>query len=324
MSPVDQDTKELSFDDAFDLYANGVTPEVDKATEDTSTEDNATNTTDTTTSTTEVADETNDTAATTQENGHESSDSPATIEEAVAQAKLWEQRFKSYEGRVQAEMERRREEELMRQQQFISAMGTNKQQVQASPDENAAPPSKFKQLSQEFPEIAEAVQELLDQRFNDASGMVKRAIDERISPIAADMSQQKVSSHLERILTKHPDAIQLRQGGRLDSWINTLPVYAQHGARYVVNSGTADEVVALLDQYKVTTKNTNTNQNTAKPTQEDTGANRGPDQGMIEAVKAGLAVRPGRSSDPKTEATRSKKDDFDSGWEQALKDLGMN
>jgi len=315
---------ELSFDDAFDLYANGKEPEVNKATEDTSTEDNATNTTDTTTTTSEVADETNDTAATPPENGHESSDSPTTIEEAVAQAKLWEQRFKSYEGRVQAEMERRREEELMRQQQFISAMGTNKQQAQATPDENAVP-SKFKQLSQEFPEIAEAVQELLDQRFNDASGMVKRAIDERISPIAADMSQQKVSSHLERILAKHPDAIQLRQGGRLDSWINTLPVYAQHGARYVVNSGTADEVVALLDQYKVT-KNTNTNnQNTDKPTQEDTGANRGQvSQGMVEAVKAGLAVRPGRSSDPKTEATRSKKDDFDSGWEQALKDLGMN
>jgi hypothetical protein len=201
-------------------------------------------------------------------------------------------------------------------------MGTNKQQVQAIPDDNATP-SKFKQLASEFPEIAEAVQELLDQRFQDATGMVKKAIDDRISPIAADMSQQKVSSHLGRIIAKHPDAIQLRRSGRLDAWINTLPVYAQHGARYVANSGTADEVVALLDQYKVTNTKNN-NQNTDKPTQEDTGANRSPSPGMVEAVKAGLAVRPGRSADPRTEATRSKKDDFDSGWEQALKDLGMN
>lgn len=317
---LDSQEKELSFDEAFDLFANGKEPEVTEAAGDTSTEDNATKTTDD--NSTEEVTNTEEVATDTTQGGQDNT--PATIEEAVAQAKLWEQRFKSFEGRVQAEMERRREEELMRQQQFISAIGNNKKQDETVEGQDTATQlSKFKQLSQEFPEIAEAVQELLDQRFNAATGMVQKAIDDRISPIVADVSQQKVSTHLERILSKHPDAIQLRQGGRLDAWINTLPVYAQHGARYVVNSGTADEVVALLDQYKVTNTKNN-NQNTDKPTQEDTGANKSVSPGMVEAVKAGLAVRPGRSADPKTEATRSKKDDFDSGWEQALKDLGMN
>lgn len=319
---LDQD-KELSFDEAFDLYADGKEPEVSKASEDTSTEDDATKTTDDNNQTEEVG-TTEEVATDGSQDGQVDKTTPATIEEAVAQAKLWEQRFKSFEGRVQAEMERRREEELMRQQQFISAIGNNKKSDDAVENGQDTPQlAKFKQLSQEFPEIAEAVQELLEQRLNAATGMVQKTIDERITPLMADVSQQKVSTHLERILSKHPDAIQLRQGGRLDAWINTLPVYAQHGARYIVNSGTADEVVALLDQYKVTTTKTN-NQNTDKPTQEDTGTSKSPSQGMVEAVKAGLAVRPGRSADPKTEATRSKKDDFDSGWEQALKDLGMN
>lgn len=309
--------KELSFDEAFDLYADGTQPEVNQATEDTSTETNANQT-----ETTETTDATQTSEDTTEsQTSGQDAQSPATLEEAVAQAKLWEQRFKSYEGRVQAEMERRREEELMRQQQFISAMKPGKQEAETQKD---VTPSKFKQLSEEFPEIAEAVQELLDQRFNDASGMVKRAIDERINPLVADVSQQKVSSHLERILVKHPDAIALRQGGKLDAWINTMPTYAQHGARYIVNSGTADEVVALLDQYKDSSGNTKTtNQNTDKPASTDQG-NRAPSPGMVEAVKAGLAVKSGRSADPKTDQKVNSKDNFDAGWEQALKDLGMN
>ena len=305
--------KELSFDEAFDLYTEGDNPEAVKASEDTSTETNADQTDTEKTEETVVNPDTVD----EQKDGQEQS--PETIEEAIAQAKLWEQRFKSYEGRVQAEMERRREEELMRQQQFIQAMNPTKKEPEVQQDEV---PSKFKHLAEEFPEIAEAVQELLDKRFQDATGMVKRAIDERITPIAADMSRQKISSHLERILIKHPDAVALRQGGKLDAWINTMPTYAQHGARYIINSGNADEVVALLDQYKDSSKNT-THQNTDKPASTDQG-NREPFPGMVEAVKAGLAVKSGRSPDPKTDQKVNSKDNFDAGWEQALKDLGMN
>lgn len=309
---------DLSFDEAWELEVNGEAA------------DNTAGETDTTagatTDHTEIESTESDTATDTSEAtsdtvANEDTSSITSIEDALAHAKLWEQRFKSYEGRVNADMERRRQEELDRQKQFVEALSKQTSTTAATQSENVKP-TKFQELAKDFPEIAEAVEELLSQRLSSTEELVKRAVEDRVNPIAADLSQQKVSTHLERILVKHPDAIQLRQNGVLDAWINTMPVYAQHGARYVVNSGTADEVVALLDQYKdYTNKNIN-NQTTDKST-TDPGA-RSTSPGMVEAVKAGLAVKSGRSTDPKTDVKKSPKDDYDAGWEEAIKKLGMN
>ena len=308
---------ELSFDEAWDLQVNGEQTETIQTIPDTSTDANST-TTEIESTTTAVE---QDTTSTTHD-GSEGGDAttPATIEEAVAQAKLWEQRFKSFEGRVNVELERRRAEELDRQQQFVDAISKTQHSTKQEPAENAKP-TKFQELAKEFPEIAEAVEELLNQRLTGTEELVKRAVEERVNPIAADLSQQKVSTHLERILVKHPDAIKLRQNGALDAWINTLPSYARHGASYVVNNGSSEEVVALLDQYKDYKNPKQNNQDTDKPA-NDPGT-RSASPGMVEAVKAGLAVRPGRSADPKTDTKTSSKDDFDAGWEDAIKKLGM-
>ena len=307
--------KELSFDEAWDLQVNAESGELNAP--DTSANDSVKE---------ETVVEANDqdtTSTTHSETGaDDSAVTPASIEEAVAQAKLWEQRFKSYEGRMNAEMERRRAEELERQKQFVEALKDNKPTSSKQSAAEDTKPSKFQELAKDFPEIAEAVEELLNQRMSGAEELMKKAVEERVLPIATDISRQKVSSHMERILAKHPDAVNLRKAGSLDSWINKMPVYAQHGANYVLDNGTADEVVALLDQYKDYIQTKTNNQNTDKST-NDPGA-RHASQGMVEAVKAGLAVKSGRSADPKTEVKKSPKDDFDAGWEDAIKKLGMN
>lgn len=309
---------ELSFDEAWDLEVNGPAEGASEVETDTSAEDNSTQTE------IESSDASNTEQATTSTTHADdlggNATAPASIEEAVAQAKLWEQRFKSYEGRINAEMERRRSEELDRQKQFVDALSNAQTSTKHSPVEDIKP-SKFQEFAKDFPEIAGPIEEFLNQRLSGTEELVRKAVEDKITPLAADLSQQRVSTHLERILAKHPDAIQLRQNGNLDAWINTLPIFAQHGARYVVNSGTSDEVMALLDQYKDYKNPKQNNQDTDKPA-NDPGA-RSTSPGMVEAVKAGLAVRAGRSADPKTDIKKSSKDDFDAGWEDAIKKLGM-
>jgi hypothetical protein len=309
---------DLSYDEAWELEVNGSEPETSETVTDTSTEANATQTEP---ESPVATDNTQDITSTThEEDGTGNATNPTTIEEAVAQAKLWEQRFKSFEGSVNVEMERRRNEELDRQRQFVDALSKPPTNTKHDAEENTKL-TKYQEFAKDFPEIAGPIEEFLNQRLSGTEELVRKAVEEKITPIAADLSQQKVSTHLERILAKHPDAIKLRQDGSLDAWINTLPVYAQHGARYVTNSGTSDEVVALLDQYKDYKNQKTNNQDTDKPT-NDPGA-RSASPGMVEAVKAGLAVKAGRSADPKTDIKKNSKDDFDAGWEDAIKKLGM-
>lgn len=314
--------QDLSFDEAWELAADELSGEESSSSAqntDTSSEANNQNTEEANVTATEQ-----DTTSTTQSTENENTSGATndlTLEEAVAQARLWEQRFKSFEGRVQAEMERRRTEELERQKQFVDALSMSAPNKPAATREDVVKSDKFEELSKDFPEIAEAVEEYLSKKLSKTEELVKKVVEEKVTPLAEDFSRQRVSSHLERILAKHPDALELRRSGALDAWIDTLPIYAQHGARYVVAGGSVDEVTALLDQYKDYTNSTNTNnQNTDKPTDSGT---RSASQGMVEAIKAGLAVRSGKSADPKTDVKKSNKDDFDAGWEDAIRKLGV-
>ena len=247
-----------------------------------------------------------------------------SVEDALAQAKQWENKFKSYQGRMNIELDRRREEELARQQQFLDLLNKTQTPTKEPVENKVVLPPKFDTFMKDFPEFAEPILELLNARLEDTKNVVGSLVDQRVRPITATLAQQRVSSHMGAILSKHPDAKDLHSTGALDNWINTLPIFMRSAANHVLENGSAEEVVALLDQYKTTTstKNTNTTKNTDKPTESTSKPTT--EQDILAAVQGGLAVRAGRSGDPRTDGKPSNANDSDSGWEKALKDFGFN
>ena len=237
------------------------------------------------------------------------------------EATKWEQKFKSFEGRMQAELIRRRDDEDRRQQQYLEVL------TKASPSQNAQQQvaaermSKFKQLREDFPGIADAVEEYIQNEVVEARALVGKEISARMEPVISNLSQTQMDSHLHRILAKHPDALEVRQSPTFNKWMESLPSFAQAGAVHVIKLGTAEEVVALLDQYKSST-NKNTNTNTVKPTDKENNTNAVSPE-MAAALRSGLAVKPGKSGDPNTNTKTVDNDDFDSAWDEAVKKFGI-
>lgn len=299
-----EEKKELTYDDAFDeainfLHSDDETQDnADQKSEDTDAVVNEEKEDSTDTQ------EDTSTEDTTEEDGTKSE--VDKIKELEALLEKSEQRFRSFEGRIKKELEARKEEELTRQQQFLNAL---KPQKEENKDEL---PKHLQDLYNDLPEVASAVEELVKRRTKELEEAITKRFKEKLDPFIDNVTRQQISMQYNQIKAAHPDVDDVRESGKLEKWIETLPPVFQPSAIYVINHGTAAEVISLLDQYKASIKQNTTNKenttNTDKPTKKTN----------IEEIKAGLSVPSGASKDPKTTEKKSAMDDFDAGWMAAL------
>lgn len=319
---MSKEENDISVEDAFDqlMADNGHS---DNEPADSSTTPVAEDTSETADANTDTNANTTDAAVSDDAATQDSTES--TPEQEVDwknEATKWEQKFKSFEGRMQSELARRREEEDRRQQQYLEVLAKvnpNQQAVaQKTAEDNL---SKFKQLREDFPDIAEAVEEYIRNEVVEAKKLVGQEISHRMEPVISNLSQTQMDSHMHYILSKHPDAMQIRSSEPFGKWVQSLPPYAQAGAVHVIKLGTAEEVVSLLDQYK-SSINKNQTQNTVKPTDNTNNTNAVSPE-MAAALRSGLAVKPGKSADPNTANSAPDKNDFDSAWDEAVKQFGI-
>ena len=318
---MSKDANDISVEDAFDQlmadngHSDDEPTESSATTETGDTEQSADASTDTNT-------ETTDTQASDDTEVQDSTDSaPGQDVDWKNEATKWEQKFKSFEGRMQTELARRREEEDRRQQQYLEVLAKVNPNQQAAAQQAEERLGKFKQLREDFPDIAEAVEEYIKNEVVEAKKLVGQEISHRMEPVISNLSQTQMDSHMHRILSKHPDALEIRQSEPFSKWVQSLPSYAQAGAVHVIKLGTADEVVSLLDQYK-SSINKNQTQTTVKPTDNTNNTNAVSPE-VAAALRSGLAVKPGKSADPNTTNGTPNKDDFDSAWDEAVKQFGI-
>lgn len=312
---------EQSVEDAFDAimaeqgYSSEPQTTADNTQlEDTSSDANA-NTNDNDIVVVDNTEQTKDQDSTT---GTPTSDEPDWKSEATR----WEQKFKSFEGRMNAELLRRKDEENLRQQQYLDALAKVGAAPNQQADDKTKQTSKFNQLREDYPEFADAVEELLQAKLDETQAVVKREISSRVDPIISTMSTQQISNHERSILAKHPDALEIHKSEKFTSWVNNLPAFARSGAVYVINSGSAEEVVSLLDQYKSSTNTKNQTNDTAKPTNDKNNANAVSPE-VAAALRSGLVVKTPRSADPTTSRKPVDNDDFNSAWDEAVNKFGI-
>lgn len=230
-----------------------------------------------------------------------------------AQANYWEQKFKSFEGRIRAEQDTRK---LEMQQQLIEAL-KDRQPATKQEDPKEELPKNLKEFYEEFPDIATAVEDLLNRRINETKRQMETDFEQRLLPVMAEVQTQKNSTHLDRILARHPDAIEVRKSTKFEMWLNTLPTTMKIGANAILSSGSSQEVNDLLDQYKELIRAKTANQPTEKKTN---AADPGVSKSIIEQAKGGFAVPSSKSQPPKTD---KKADNYDAAWEEAVKALGL-
>ena len=110
--------------------------------------------------------------------------------------------------------------------------------------DNASP--AVRELFETFPEIAQAVQEMIDAKTRS----VETTLQEQVNPIKMTLQQQYAEQFRNKITAAHPDVQDIIKSRSLEKWVDTLDPVAKAGADTIMKYGNADELISLLNMYK--------------------------------------------------------------------------
>jgi len=215
--------------------------------------------------------ESDDEADDTDEEGEADESQPEPDDKETQRLKSWEGRLKAEETRIK----RDREEWERRQQETYANKndGDNPDQdTDNSPDE----------FESEFPEFAQyAKQQAVAQT---------KPLQDKLTAYEQEKAQQQAEAHTNRIKASHPDAFDVAQSPAFDEWIENQPFKVAQQYIQVKQQGTADEVIAMLDDFK---------SQSTKPKPKPTPPS---------------SVKTRRTAKPKGRVAKS---DFDGAWDEA-------
>lgn len=99
----------------------------------------------------------------------------------------------------------------------------------------------YKILNEGFEKKLKEAKEEFQSQLKPATEFVEKTTKER--------EEDAVSTHFNTIETAHPDYKTYHENGKIVEWIQTKPAYLQKGMLEVCQSGTAEEVISLLDDF---------------------------------------------------------------------------
>jgi hypothetical protein len=120
-------------------------------------------------------------------------------------------------------------------------------------------------------------------------------------------------AHLKAIEKVHPDWKEIAQSGKLKRWIDGQDFWVKRQLLEVAQRGTADEVIEMLTEYKKA-QGISTGDESGEGSENNSNEKSG---GNSEA-ESFMAVEGSPSSGPSKKEEKSP-DDFDSGWDEAVK-----
>lgn len=217
--------------------------------------------------------------------------------------RLTEARQQAQQYRSQLEAEQARSQELERDLEAARAAAQQRADAGIAPtqaDNNLAAaeqalamgvdPDLFGDFSEEA--IAKAVATLVDQRVNDT-------LSKALAPLQQKQAEEAATAHEQAIYAAHPDAGDIAESRELVEWINakveSMPVGVRDSVRAgyqrVLDQGSADEVVDLLDAFKKDSGRT-------QPAADAKAAAKAAVAGAKTPVPASLSDIPGGTAGP--------------------------
>ena len=234
---------------------------------------------------------------------HSDQDFQALYNQAQADLAKERQRAASWDGRIRAANERAAAAEAR-----AAELEKAKPPVQSvEPEAEAIDPEEDKALQEfvrEFPDIQVGIKAL-------AKKMAKSIVKSELAAIRPEIDTIKQSTvtnardaHFRAIEKAHSDFRQLRDTGAIKDWIDSKPGILKNTYLDIYSKGSAEEIVEMLDICKKEINLSSKKEVTSTPS-------------LTEAAKKFTAV-PSHSSGPRV-TQQSSKDDFDSAWDEAVR-----
>lgn len=171
--------------------------------------------------------------------------------------------FEQLEAAREAERQAKAAEDLLRGQveqlQAQLAAATAQPAAVAAADAAApAPetpqaidPDLFGDFSEEA--LAKGIETVVERRTATLVETVK-ALQQQLLNVTAPIEQAKAEeatkAHFDAIHAKHPDSDTLVQSPEFTAWVEAQPSFARDGLKAVVEQGTAEQVIEMLDAYR--------------------------------------------------------------------------
>lgn len=160
-------------------------------------------------------------------------------------------------------------------------------------------PDDVKEL---FKEKAEDFDEILQMQDAKTKVVMKRVVnymhgvfgdlgEKILKPVLAEFQKVMQAEHVRTIKDEHPDYLSIKDSGKLDKWVTSLPSTEKEKMKKIMEQGSAEEVIGMITKYK--------EQN--KATEPD------PDNVVKKKSSAGPPIVPKDNG----------KNDFDATWEEA-------
>lgn len=187
------------------------------------------------------------------------------------------QRLKSWEGRLkkmQAELEAKNADKAANAEpssdtpvadaiEEVAAETPNSELAEAAEqvaeqvqNGELTPEQAMKQLSEDFGEdFVRMIEVIAKAGASKAAAEKVGELDKAVNEIIADITDTKARTHFETIAAKHPDFNDIGQSAEFKSYIGSLPEADKADAERVVSSGSAKEIIALLDGFKSSQQN---------------------------------------------------------------------
>lgn len=133
-------------------------------------------------------------------------------------------------------------------QELKQSMQQKKEEPQE--EEPTKLPSHIQEVFEAYPEIADAVQYLVDSKLSKTQKQLQNVVESKITPIQNQLYLTEAQKHEATIRAAHPDITEILSSGDLHAWMNTLPPVFRAGALRIYESGSAEEIVSMLNEYK--------------------------------------------------------------------------
>ena len=254
-------------------------------------------------------------------------DEPDTPEEEDPALIL--QRYKTLQGMFKSQKEQieelkkqleelksgsgKEEEEEKKEEQPASDGGKGQEQEPEAPDmswvsETINKNEKVKELAEELPEVASLIEESIKsvmEQYTIAMTQTLKAmlehIDSKYAPIEQTVKETQLENHYRRIAEVHPDFETYMESPELEAWINSKPQRIAETYKEILESGTPEEVIELLNDFKMEQGIQTKTEEQKKPTQ-----------------KPSKVVPQTKTTAPTAQKTVPK-DDFEAAFEEALR-----
>lgn len=208
------------------------------------------------------------------------------------------QRMSSWEGRIKAANKAKEEAEAKLNGDDSQSGKVNK----TAPGEDEEADTILSEFIDEFPSLEQPIKIMVKKIANKMIESKLEEITPKIDSIEERTQETASEEHFATIKKAHANYEKIYNSGALTTWIKSQPKFLQAGMEVVIEDGTAEEIIEMLDAYKTTIKHTQS---------DNPGKTKRDKLVDLEAVDQS-------SSGPPKDKKKANKDDFDSAWDEAM------